>query len=123
MAKVLGIDWGSKRMGLAVGTTEARLASPLNTWPNTPELAAKIKQYCVDEQVATVVVGLPRGMEGQETAQTAEVREFAKLLEKALGTEVKLQDETLTSVANNRVGVDVDAAAAAQILQDYLDSL
>lgn len=123
MVKLLAIDWGSKRVGLATGNGIAKMATPLATWPNTTDLVNRIQKYCAEKQITTVVVGLPRGLEGQETAQSAEVRQFVRQLVDALTVEVKLQDETLTTVAVGKHQPDKDAKAAALILEDYLNSL
>lgn len=123
MAKLIGIDWGSKRVGLAIGTSEAKISSPLESWSNSEDLIERLVSYCLKEGISTVIVGLPRGLEGQETAQTTEVRQFASHLQKALKMPVKLQDETLTSVMASKRSGDIDAQAAAVILQDYLDQL
>jgi putative Holliday junction resolvase len=123
VAKVLGIDWGSKRVGLATANTEAKLVTPLESWQHTPDILERLKKYCHQQDIKIVVVGLPRGLEGQETAQTREVRQFAKLLAASLQVKIKLQDETLTSVSAANQAGDRDANAAAIIVQDYLSGI
>lgn len=126
----LSIDYGSKRIGLALGEDESKLAQPLVTLDATDlnllgRLVKLIRQHNVNE----LVVGLPRNLDGEETAQTAVVRKFAKKLA-SLGFPIHLQDEAGTSeLARERIGKklkdksQIDAEAAAIILQDFLDGL
>lgn len=124
---ILGIDYGHKRVGVAIGSSEARLASPLETLDNNPSLFTRLKEIVAKESVGKLVVGLPRGLESQDTQQTHRAREFAKHLSTELQLPVETIDEALTSeVAAERLGPgavkgDIDKTAAAIILQDYLD--
>jgi putative Holliday junction resolvase len=129
MKKFLGIDYGAKRIGLAVGDDAAKLARPLST-VGPAELAETIER---EGPFATVVVGLPRSLSGGETAQTLAVRRFTDdVLWRKLRIEPVFQDEAATSeIAEERLKemgkpydkADIDAEAAAIILQDYLNSL
>jgi putative pre-16S rRNA nuclease len=122
---ILGIDYGSKRVGLALGNDQARLASPQAVLANDEGLWKSLKQLIEAENVTEIVLGLPRGLDGQETTQTATTRAFAAKLAKYTGLKINLQDEaatTVTAKASNR-GATPDSAAAAIILQDYLDNL
>lgn len=126
----LGIDYGSKRIGLAIGDDDVRLARPLETLDATnrdywSRLQAIINEYDISE----LVVGLPRGLDGGETDQTKAARFFAAELA-SLKLPIHLQDEAGTSVlARQRIGKhlttkgQVDAEAASIILQDFLDIL
>lgn len=124
---ILGIDYGEKRVGLALAHTVARIPRPLVTLTNTETLLNDIRKVVIDEQVGLAIVGLPRGMDGGYTAQTKRAEAFAKELEAVLTIPVELADETLTSVdAENYLGggphakSDIDALAAAYILERYL---
>jgi len=129
LGKYLGIDYGAKRVGLATADSDAMLASPLRTVP-PHELVAAIE---AEGPFTAVVVGLPRGLDGQDTAQTTAVRRFSDdLLWRRLHIEPVFQDEAGTSsVAEDRLKASgktyakgaIDAEAAAIILQDYLDTL
>jgi putative holliday junction resolvase len=129
VAKFLGIDYGAKRIGLAVADAEAKLARPFGA-VTAAELAATIRQ---EGPFQAIIVGLPRSLNGQDTAQTTAVRRFCDdLLWRQLHLEPIYQDEAGTSsVAEDRLReagkpyakADIDAEAAAIILQDYLDSL
>ncbi|HSX41687.1 MAG TPA: Holliday junction resolvase RuvX [Candidatus Saccharimonadales bacterium] len=126
--KVLGIDYGSKRIGLAIGDLSTRLAQPLATI-GPENLILNILDIINSNQIGKVVIGLPRNLEGEDTAQTVIVRNFAQDLADRARVEIMLQDEAGTSaVARERLGKnpatgDIDKIAAAIILQDYLDSL
>ena len=127
MTSYVGIDYGSARVGLAIGNDESKLATPLATV--TPDkVAAVIAEHAPD----VIVVGLPRSLDGRETPQTLAVRRYADDVLEEFGAELVFQDEAGTSsVAEERLREsgrkyareDIDAEAAAIILQDYLDSL
>ncbi|MDB5178698.1 MAG: Holliday junction resolvase YqgF [Patescibacteria group bacterium] len=129
MGKYLGIDYGAKRIGLATADAETKLATPLAT-VGAAELIATIKR---EGPFKAVVVGLPRSLDGLETAQTLAVRRFTDdVLWRHLRIEAEFQDEAGTSsLAEERLkGAGkpyakgaIDAEAAAIILQDYLDAL
>lgn len=129
MERYLGIDYGVKRIGLAIGDNDAKLAQPLAT-VTAAELVATIQR---EGPFQAVVVGLPRSLDGHDTAQTLAVRRFSDdMLWRHLRIEPVFQDEAATSaVAEERLKesgrpytkADIDAEAAAIILQDYLDSL
>jgi len=131
--RYLGVDFGEKRVGLATGDDEVRLATALATLEGDKgDLIEQLAHICSREEIDHLVIGLPRGLEGQETAQTTKVRDFATKLEDALRLPLTLQDEALTSeAARERLeergqstdGGAVDREAAAIILQDYLGDL
>lgn len=129
MKKYLGIDYGAKRIGLAVADDQAKLARPFRTI-GAHEFEDIIKK---EGPFAAVVVGLPRALSGGDTAQTLAVRRFTDdMLWRKLRIEPVFQDEAGTSsVAEERLKEigkpyeksDIDAEAASIILQDYLDAL
>ncbi len=125
---ILALDVGSKRIGLALASGIARLARPLTTLDADGDVIDQLARIITDEKVEQLVVGLPRNLDGQETAQTASVRSFTSQLEQ-FKLPIHLQDEALTShkaeaelaargKAYNKA--DVDALAATYILEDYL---
>ena len=141
----LGVDVGRRRIGLALSDGSATLARPWKTITAsgaTPasaaaDLASQLVAWReADEdiaEIAGIVVGLPRRLNGDDTEQTAAARVFADVLSVRTGLVVVLQDERLTSrEAESRLAVrekdwrrrkeKLDAAAAAIILQDYLDA-
>lgn len=125
---VLALDVGDKRIGVSVANTVTRLPRPLTTVIVDGSELDQIKQLVSDNQADTLVVGLPRGLDGQETAQTAKIREFAGKLD-SLGLKVALQDEAVTSrQAEDELKArgkkyrkeDIDALAATYLAEDYL---
>lgn len=133
MGRVLGIDYGDSRIGLAMSDPLKIIASPFNTIRNEGnEKCLQVFQSLIkDKDVEAIVVGLPMGLKGQETAQTKKVREFADLLY-ALKLPIHLEDERLSSVSaeksmiqqNIKTGHNkglIDQRAAAIILQQFLD--
>jgi putative Holliday junction resolvase len=132
MHRILGIDYGEKRVGLALSDPMQMIASPYKTIPNKPDLIVAIQSIMKAEIVEIVVVGLPKGMKGQETAQTKHVTSFVENLNQN-DIKVELVDERLTSISAKKALVEqgiktghnkglIDQTAAAIILQQYLDS-
>ena len=126
---ILGLDVGARRIGLARASYAARLAAPFGTLENNAETLDRLRAICQQEQVRQLVIGLPRGLDGQETAQTLTVRAFGALLGNALGLPIHWQDEALTSVqaeaelearGKSYQKGDIDSLAAVYILEDYL---
>ena len=133
MGRVLGIDYGDSRIGLAMSDPLKIIASPFKTIRNEGnEKCLQVFQSLIKEKdVEAIVVGLPIGLKGQETVQTKKVREFANLLY-ALKLHIHLEDERLSSVSaeksmiqqNIKTGHNkglIDQRAAAIILQQFLD--
>lgn len=138
--RVLGIDYGARRIGLALSDATATLASPWRLLQRPPSEAATLRIMIQeidelakqDDGLEAVVVGWPRRLDGSPTHQTAIVETFARLLEAQIAVPVILQDERLSShEAESRLAAresdwrkrkaKLDAMAAAVILQDYLD--
>jgi putative Holliday junction resolvase len=125
----LALDIGEKRIGVAVGDTGVRIAIPLDTLAVDGSEIEKIAEYVIKEQPEAIIIGYPRNQAGEPTAQTAFVEAFAKKLTD-IAPRIIFQDESLTSVlAEKRLQSykkpyeksDIDAQAAALILQDYLE--
>ena len=133
MGRVLGVDYGDSRIGLAMSDPIKIIASPFKTILNEGnEKCLQVFQSLIKEKdVEAIVVGLPIGLKGQETVQTKKVREFADLLY-TLKLPIGLEDERLSSVSaeksmiqqNIKTGHNkelIDQRAAAIILQQFLD--
>lgn len=129
MATVIAFDYGEKRVGVALADTEVKFASVLATLANDTELLSEIKKLITEHKAAKLVVGLPRNLAGDDTAQTARARKFAEQLESEAALPVYLIDEAATSIeaeARLKAGKkayqpgDIDGLAAALILEDYL---
>jgi putative Holliday junction resolvase len=123
MANYLGVDYGEKRIGLAIAR-DVLVAQPLMTIPNDEHTSGRLAEILADEDISEVVWGLPRGLDGQDTAQTDEARAAAQRIIPEMP--VHFQDEAVTSELAAARGArkgEVDAEAAAIILQDYLDNI
>lgn len=118
----LGVDWGEKRIGLAIADAETRLALPFITVPDLRSLLAIIKA----ENIALVVIGSPRKMAGGAAANPLFLS-FLRDLESQAGVPVVSVDERLSSkaadalIGEKRDKAGRDEIAAALFLQDYLD--
>lgn len=122
---ILGIDYGDKRVGLALAHDIAKLPQPLMTVQNDDSLMETIRSVVDKEDVGRLVVGLPRNMDGSLGAQAEACELFAKELEDALRLPVDMAEEMLSSVEAERSkqveAFGVDAVAAATILERFLE--
>lgn len=127
MARVLALDYGSARCGVAISDPTGTLATPLDVVerPGTKKGMTRIVELVGAREVERVVVGLPLGLSGRDTDQTREAREFAATLQRRLGRKVpvELEDERFTTALAQR-DVDPRAAedsrAAAHLLEGWL---
>jgi putative Holliday junction resolvase len=135
-ARILALDLGKKRIGLAVsdplGITAQGLPNLVRVNKRTD--FAALEEILRERHVGLILMGNPINMRGDEGRQSGWVREFAEAIGKRTGLPVKLWDERLTSVEANRVlrssGISIEKRAAAVdrlsaviLLQSYLDSL
>jgi len=127
----LALDVGEKRIGVAVGDSAVRIAMPFDVIDVDGKEIERIARLIIDQNVDTLVIGYPRNQSGEPTAQTAYVEAFAAQLTD-IAPRIAYQDESLTSVlAEQQLKShgkayskgDIDAQAAAIILQDYLEQL
>ena len=133
--RVMALDVGERRIGVAMSDVTRVLASPLTTLKAQPrpraldQIAALVRDY----EVVEVVVGLPLTLSGEVGPQAHAVQQFAEQLGRALSVPLHLFDERLTTVAAERMMVDlgmkpeqrkarIDEVAASIILQDFLDA-
>ena len=134
MGRLLGIDYGTKRTGLAATDPLKMIASPLEAVP-TPRAFNKVKAYIAAEDVEAVVIGLPKGLDGKDTDMTEGARAFGQRLKKSY-PQLPLHwvDERFTSKMaersmiasgmskkNRRVKGNVDKISAAIILQSFME--
>jgi putative Holliday junction resolvase len=121
---VLALDYGSARCGCAVSDPSGVLATPIDPIlrPATRKGLARLRELVREIAAERVVVGLPVSLEASDSAQTAEVREFARQLEGVLSVPVELYDERLTTRLAARVGgrASEDSRAAAHLLESWL---
>jgi putative Holliday junction resolvase len=132
--RVLGVDYGAARIGVAISDELGMLAHPLETIPakNIDTAAKRVAEIARDRDVERVVLGMPKNMSGAFGTAAEEVTAFANKLRPLLHCELMMWDERLTTTAANRALRDsgqktkhtrgvVDQVAAQMILQGYLD--
>lgn len=131
---VIGVDLGSRRVGLAGADPTGTIATPLRTLERRhPRFWAELGRACAERDCRRLVVGLPRRLNGTEGTAAAAARGFADDARRLLGLEVEMWDEWLSTAQAERAliagGVRrgarrdaVDAVAASLILQSYLDA-
>jgi len=126
---LLALDVGARRIGVAVARIDTQIASPLQTLNHDETIFAQLQKLVAEQAAVALVLGLPRGLDGQETGQTRETRAFASELRKHLDLPFYWQDEAVTSRQAEAelqsrgkpyVRGDIDALAATYILEDYL---
>jgi putative Holliday junction resolvase len=123
--KYLGVDYGAKRVGIAVSDAAGMIAFPRTTIENGSDIVARIARLVAEERAEVIIVGDTRSFSGRENEVTKESDEFAGRLREATGLPVHRVSEVHSSVEASRYSPDGnahdDSAAAAFILQRYLD--
>jgi putative Holliday junction resolvase len=131
--RILGIDYGDKRVGIAISDPLNITAQPLKVVESPKvidEVLALINQYSVEK----IIVGLPRNLKGQNTPQTEKVLRFIEVLKTKAPVAVEVYDERFSTAASERVLIEADVSrrkrkqvidkmAAAYMLQGYMDNL
>jgi putative pre-16S rRNA nuclease len=122
--RVLALDYGSARCGCAVSDPTGVLATPIDPVeaPNSRRGRARLRQLIAELEAERVVVGLPLSLSGADSAQTAEARQFAAMLQRVLPVPVELYDERFTTRLAERHGgsASEDSRAAAHLLESWL---
>ena len=134
MGRFLAIDFGEKRVGLALSDPMKIIAKPFKTifYSNQNDLINKIALIIKDEKIEKIILGLPKGLKGNNTSQTYLVIEFNNFIKDKIDTPIVMEDERLSSVSakkslilqNIKTGHNktlIDETAAAIFLQLYLD--
>ena len=134
--KVLGIDYGDRRIGIAVSDCGRQIAFVREYLENTSKknVLQAMKTFCEKEDITLIVVGLPLNMEGKDSEQTRKVRAFVSALKDTVSIPVVFQDERLTTRRSNVILTAIgkkeegkkeirDSIAASLILQNYLESV
>src|SRR6266403_4608017 len=134
--RILAIDHGSKRIGIAISDELQMIAQPMEYILADPfaDFLLRLKQILQEKEVELILVGMPRNMNGSYGTAALKVEEFVAALKSAVPVPIKTWDERLTSAQANRILIagnvrrdkrkqKVDKMAAAILLQSYLDSL
>jgi len=132
--RILSLDHGTKRIGVAVSDETKTIAQPLEYIPAEPfgDFLERLRKLLLEKEIDLILIGMPRNMDGSYGPAAHKVETFAGVLKTAVTVPIKLWDERLTSAMANRVMIQgnvrrdkrkekVDAMAAAILLQSYLD--
>ena len=133
--RILALDHGTKRIGVAISDELKMIASPLEFIPADPfvDVLARLKELIREKEVELILIGMPRNMDGSYGPAALQVQQFIAVLKDAITVPIKAWDERLTSAQANRFLIaanvrrdkrkeKVDKTAAAILLQSYLDS-
>jgi len=134
--RILALDHGTKRIGVAVSDELKMIAQPLEFIPAEPvtKFLSRLKEIIAEKQVEMILVGMPRNMDGSYGPAALKVQDFVTALKDAVAVPIKTWDERLTSAQAQRYLIQgnvcrakrkekIDKTAAAILLQSYLDSL
>ena len=132
--RILALDHGTKRIGVAVSDETKTIAQPLEFIPAEPfaDFLERLKKLLIEKEIDLILIGLPRNMDGSYGPAALKVQEFTGVLRTAVTVPIKTWDERLTSAQANKVLIQanvrrakrkekVDKMAAAILLQSYLD--
>jgi putative Holliday junction resolvase len=134
--RILGIDYGSVRVGVSVSDPLGLFAQPIEAFRNDASLFVNLRQVSARENVILIVVGMPYNLKGQKAQKAEEVQKFIGHLKEELGIEILTWDERFTTTIANQTMLAmgtkkkerqkkdgrIDSMAAAVMLQGYLDS-
>lgn len=131
--RILALDWGTVRVGAAVSDPDGKIAFPLDRFIESKNAIDEVKKIVEELKVEKILVGLPKGLAGQDTESTTRTEKFVTDLKTAVGQSIELLDERLSSVAAGKtlsnMGVSEkdqreikDNLAAQLMLQQYLDT-
>ena len=134
--RILALDHGTRRIGVAVSDETKTIAQPLEYIPAEPfaDFLTRLKQLLAEKEISLILIGQPRNMDGSYGPAAQKVEAFVAVLKSAVTVPVKMWDERLTSKMANRILIQgnvrrdkrkekVDKMAAAILLQSYLDGI
>ncbi len=134
--RILALDHGTRRIGVAVSDETKTIAQPLEYIPAEPfaDFLARLKKVLAEKEVDFILIGMPRNMDGSYGPAAQKVETFVAVLKTAVTIPIKTWDERLTTVMANRILIQgkvrrdqrkekVDKMAAAILLQSYLDGI
>lgn len=125
MSKFIGIDYGTKRIGLALADEDTRIATPYQVIDNNDEVISRLVDLCKQESVHAAVLGESKNLSGDDNPVMKQIRSFKRELEEQADLPVIYVPEFFTSAQARRQPESefkVDGSAAAIILQSYLDT-
>lgn len=134
--RILGIDYGTRRIGISLSDPLQIIAQPFDTLPNDKRAVDRIRAIVKNEEVDVVVVGMPLNLKGEKALKAQEVERFIEVLRSEISAEIISWDERFTTTLAHQTMLTmgtkrqerrsdkgrIDAMAAAILLQSYLDS-
>ena len=131
--RLMGIDFGEVRIGVALSDPLQIFSQPFRVVPNNENTISEIRKIIKSEEVGKIILGLPLNLEGEDTKKTLEVREFSEILKSNVNIPVIFWDERYTSVEANeelkQMGYSIaesrkviDKVAASIILRNYMEN-
>ena len=131
--RLMGIDFGEVRIGVALSDPLQIISQPFRVVPNNENTISEIRKIIKSEEVGKIILGLPLNLEGEDTKKTLEVREFSEILKSNVNIPVIFWDERYTSVEANeelkQMGYSIaesrkviDKVAASIILRNYMEN-
>src|SRR3989344_1113366 len=127
VGRLLGIDFGRKRVGVALSDEDQKIAFPKIVYPNGKKLLGLIAKYCEENSIIGIVLGESKNFKGEDNPIMKDILKFKAEIEKAMSLPVYMEPEFMSSSeagkmrAEDDSGEIIDASAAAVILQSYLD--
>lgn len=126
--RLLGIDFGKKRVGIAVSDEEEKIAFPKVVYSNDQKLIGRIANYCKENLISRIVLGESKNFKGEDNPVMKDILKFKAKIERTTSLPVCMEPEFLTSSEAEKMRAEedggsemIDASAAAIILQSYLD--
>jgi len=125
--RLLGIDFGLKRVGIALSDEEQKIAFPKTVYPNDKKLVNQIAKFCAENSMIAIILGESKNFKGEDNPIMKYILKFKTEIENATSLPVYMEPEFMTSSeakkmrAEDDSGEMIDASAAAVILQSYLD--
>lgn len=126
MTRILGIDYGTKKIGFALSDESQKIAFPKTVQPNVWDYVRDaIRDFILKENASEIVIGLPVGLDGKETELSGKVRKFVEKLKEIFKLPIHFENEVYTSAQvrtfESSPEHKIDASSAALILQTFLD--
>jgi putative Holliday junction resolvase len=125
--RLLGIDFGRKKVGIALSDEDQEIAFPKIVYPNDKKLVERIVDYCVGNSVAGIILGESKNFKGEDNPIMKDILKFKAKIERASSLPVHMEPEFMSSSEAGKMRAEgdseemIDASAAAIILQSYLD--
>ena len=125
--RLLGIDFGLKRVGIALSDEEQKIAFPKTVYPNDKKLVNQIAKFCAENSMIAIILGESKNFKGEDNPIMKYILKFKTEIENATSLPVYMEPEFMTSSEAEKMraegdsGEMIDASAAAVILQSYLD--